>query len=321
MTLSRTLFASAASLSLFAAACATDTAPTGDLALEDTPELDKADHLGESLRFEPLSVSLGQDRLEEGGQAILTSADSFESYFGVPAPTEVDWDSQWVAFYGAGLRNTGGFAAEITSLTLYPEWGGIVLGTEHTSPGFDCLVTQAFTWPHALVVFDAPEPRPTWYALDHEESVRRCGPDNDARLVELAESRALWDEAAAAHGDSYTYSRVTRSFIGFEFATTFVVEGGVVVERHYESKHVDGGDVTTWSETGADLGSHSQGHPIATVDELYAQCETEVLVQDEDENFMNLGFDDAGFLRVCTYTPRLCQDDCSRGPVIADIQF
>jgi hypothetical protein len=36
---------------------------------------------------------------------------------------------------------------------------------------------------------------------------------------------------------------------------------------------------------------------------------------------MNLQFDDAGLLRVCTATHKLCNDDCDRGPKLGFIRF
>ena len=265
-------------------------------------------------------ATLGNDRLQTGGRAIITSAGSWRRYFGTEAPASVDFGREWVAFYGSGLKNTGGYAAEIVSLSLLAEDRGLVLATRDVSPGFDCIVTQAFTTPHALVKFAAPTPRPTWAVSDHESETRRCGPSNEERLAELATSRTAWQAAASAHGNSYTYSQVMASFTGFDAETTFVVESGVVVERHFKSQF--GADVTTWSEVGGEVGSHSdEGHPVALVDDLYDECEGQVLTRDEEEHFIHLAFDDAGLLQTCTSFHRLCNDDCDRGPKLGFISF
>ena len=307
-----------------AAACAPadDTSDDGsDLPFDPDAavDIDKADLIG--LAVTPIDdAALGNQRLEQGGRAIITSAASWRRYFGTAAPASVDFGREWVAFYGSGLKNTGGYAAEITSLSFLSSDRGLVLATRDVSPGFDCIVTQAFTTPHAIVKFAAPTPRPTWAAADHESETRRCGPSNQDRLAELATSRAAWEAARDAHGNSYTYSQVMSSFLGFDAETTFVVEGGAVVERHFKSQL--GADVTTWSEVGAEVGSHTdEGHPVALVDDLYDECKNDVLTRDEEENFMNLSFDDAGLLQTCTSFHRQCNDDCDRGPKLGFISF
>ena len=301
-------------------ACAVDaTDSEGDLPVEEGGvDLGKADAVG--LAVTPIDADISVERREAGGKAIITSAASWQAYFGTEAPASVDFDRQWVAFYGAGLRNTGGYAAEILGVHHLPAEGGLVLETRHTSPGFDCIVTQALTWPHAIVAFDVPAVAPTWATSDHEDVTHSCSPEPDDLQVQLAESRAAWQAARDASGNSYTYSQVLSSWIGLQVTTTFVVKSGVVVERHYEASI--GADLTTWSETGAEVGSHTnQGHAVALVDDLYEQCATEVLTRDPEEHFINLTFDDAGLLQTCTSTHKLCQDDCDRGPTIGFIAF
>ena len=102
-----------------------------------------------------------------------------------------------------------------------------------------------------------------------------------------------------------------------------MVEAGVVTERHYKAGHISGeGEHVQWSEVGAQVGSHTdEGHPAVLVEELYKQCRTEVLTQDEDENFMSFSLDSRGLLQACTYFPIQCADDCSRGPTISELIF
>ena len=302
-----------------AAACGPTELGSGDLPFEDGAEgIGKADH--NSLEITPVVASIDNDVLTRGGKAILTSADSWEEYMGSPAPADVDFDREWVAFYGAGIRNTGGYSAEILAVHNLPVLGGLVVETRHQSPGFDCIVTQAFTWPHAVVKFDIPEPTPTWATSDHTDETRRCGPDNSERLADLAVSLDAWEQAKSDNGNSYSYTREFFSFLGFSFETDFVVEDGVVVERHYKAQ--SGTNVVQWSEIGDEVGTHEgEGHRVALIDDLYEECKTEVLTQDEDENFMNLSFDENGLLQSCTYFPRNCADDCSRGPVISVIEL
>ncbi|HUS67032.1 MAG TPA: protease complex subunit PrcB family protein [Kofleriaceae bacterium] len=316
-TRSHILLASLLSLGL--AACAAESAPEGDLPIGDATgeDLGKADHTG--LQLTKLDADVGTDRRTDGGRAILTSAASWESYLGTTAPADVDFSREWVAFYGSGVQNTGGHQASIFGVRTLSD-GGLLIETEAVAPGAFCVVTQALTTPHTVVKFAIPSPRPTWAVADHHDRVQDCaGPDINLQ-AQLDHSRDLWDAAVAASGADYTYSQVFASFIGLSGETTFVVRDGAVVERSYLQTF--GADVEQWTETGSDLGSHTdRGHAIALVDDLYAQCETEILPLDDGEHFMNLQFDDAGLLRVCTATHKLCNDDCDRGPKLGFIRF
>jgi hypothetical protein len=307
--------------SLLLAACApTDSTDESDLPFEDGAGLDlsKADHLGLSLT--PVDAPVGHDRLEKGGRAILTSSASWQRYFKSDAPADIDWDREWVAFYGSGLQSTGGFSAEILGLSFIAGDELLVLETRDVSPGFDCIVTQALTTPFTLVKFTVPSPAPVWAISDHASETLRCGPSAEELQAQLADSLGRWNAARDAHGNSYTYSQVMHSFIGFSGETTFVVEAGVIVERHFKSQF--GADVNTWSELGAEVGSHTdEGHPLALVDDLYQECAAEVLTVDLEQHFVSLGFDDAGLLQTCTAFHRLCNDDCDRGPKLGFIEL
>ncbi len=307
-----------------AAACAPSSDATdegSDLPFEEEGAIDlgKADQSTIALTSID-DAAVGSDRLQRGGRAIITSASSWRRYVGTAAPASVDFGREWVAFYGSGLKNTGGYAAEIVGLAFLPADGGLVLQTRDVSPGPDCIVTQAFTTPHAIVKFAAPTPRPTWAVADHDSETRRCSPTTEELQAELAASRTAWDAAKSKHGNSYTYNQVMASFLGFQAETTFVVENGVVVERHYSSQF--GADSTSWTALGAEVGSHTdEGHAVALVDDLYAECATQVLTRDQDATIFNLSFDEAGLLQTCTSFDRQCNDDCDRGPKLGFISF
>jgi hypothetical protein len=309
-----------ASTLLATAACASDV-PEGELPFEGEADgLAKADAI--SIDVTELDFAdIDSARLQRGGTFIITSKSAWKRVMGTTAPKEIDFSKEWVAFFGTGSKNTGGYGARITSVSLYANVGALVLETKATSPGDDCFVTQAFTNPHHVVKFAIPAQRPAFALAASSSEVKRCSPTNEERLEMLGDSRVAWDAAKAKHANSYTYTRDFQSFSGFGFQTTLVVAGGVVVERTYKAQHVSGGDSTQWTETGADIGSHDEGHPALTVDALYTECATEVLTQDDQANWINFSTDDNNFLQACTYTPKLCQDDCSRGPVISTLVF
>ena len=86
-------------------------------------------------------------------RVLIRTAQGYEDYFGHAPPAGVDLTRQWVIFYAAGTRNTGGFEATILSLTRADK--SLVAITQLVSPGGDCVVTQALTAPHVLIKFAA----------------------------------------------------------------------------------------------------------------------------------------------------------------------
>lgn len=122
----------------------------GDAAGDDA----KAD--GPEISFTPVtdfSLRSSVGATEEG--RVIRSATSFKSAFGVAPPASLDFDHDWLAVYSAGVRTTGGYHATIEHLRL-SDSGLTVKVTSHlTTPGADCIVTQALTKPVAVVKFAA----------------------------------------------------------------------------------------------------------------------------------------------------------------------
>jgi hypothetical protein len=86
---------------------------------------------------------------------LITSARQYERLFGHTAPGDVDFAAgDAVVYYSAGLRFTGGFEATIQSIEL--RLGRLHVTTRVSSPGENCIVTQALSHPHALVKLRRP---------------------------------------------------------------------------------------------------------------------------------------------------------------------
>ncbi len=309
-----------ASTLLATTACATDTTE-GELPFEgDASGLGKADAISVSVTELPFE-NISNNRLQRGGTFIITSKSAWKRVMGTEAPKDIDFSTEWVAFFGSGSKNTGGYSARITGVSLFTNLGALLLETKATSPGDDCIVTQAFTNPHQLVKFTIPAQRPTIAFASSSNEVRRCSPTNAERLEQLADSRVSFDAAKGKHDNSYRYTRDFQSFSGFGFQTTITVAQGVVIERTFKSQHVSGGESTQWTETGAEVGSHDEGFAAVTVDALYEECATTVLTKNDEINWINFSTDDNNFLQACTFTPKNCQDDCTRGPVLSTLEF
>jgi hypothetical protein len=146
-----------------------------------------------------------------------------------------------------------------------------------------------------------------------------CG--DDPAASELDQSRDAF-EARQADTPRYTYRRHFESYVGrFWYRTTITVDDGVVIERSYEGGELDEPATDSWTETGDDLGSHSGAHPVATMLELYDECETEILTRDPEAETIVFELDDDGLLRRCTATPNECEDDCTDGIDIESLEF
>jgi hypothetical protein len=306
------------SLSLSAvSACATDAGSGLIDFSEPAATVAKADAIG--IDFEPVLAEVGFERRNDGGRAIITSAESWENYFGTVPPADIDFDTESVVFYGAGLQFTGGFSAEIVGISFDDGSQELVIETRFSSPGPYCPVTMALTTPHSIVKFKTTDPAPVWASNSHEDRQYSCSLTGLERQVQLFESLKKWEEKKATLGNDYSYTREFFSFLNFSFENVFVIEDDVVVERHYWSQA--GADLETWSEYGTDVGTHDEGFRVATIDELYEECRDEVLTQDDTENFITLSFDAEGLLQTCQYFPMNCQDDCSFGPSISSVEF
>ncbi len=157
------------------------------------------------------------------------------------------------------------------------------------------------------------------------------GPVDEAKIAQFKKSLNTWEKLKEACGGNYTYSKRWSSWVGFGHTTDVVVENNKVVERRYKSfsgrpKLVAPGQPpakpkgTSWTETGKELGSHKQGHPAKTLDELYKEA-GEILDRPVPP-FQRLGlrFDKQGLLLACyTQDTRIADDAPTKGVNISNI--
>jgi hypothetical protein len=104
---------------------------------------------------------------------IFTSARSYRIYFGHDAPASVDFAKSWVAFYGAGMQTSGGYAATIPSVSRSVSGKTIKITTSLQSPGNDCMVTMALTNPHVFVKFPK-QPGALYVTYAAKDVVKSC---------------------------------------------------------------------------------------------------------------------------------------------------
>jgi hypothetical protein len=133
---------------------------------------DKADRA--AIPVTPFTDNIGT-RGQTETRVLFTTAASYKSYFGHAAPASVNFGTEWVVFYSAGSKNTGGYQASVQRVRLSDSGLTIKVTTSLESPGVGCIVTQAFTKPHQLVKFKKPTPRPFYVSYYRNDTLRNCG--------------------------------------------------------------------------------------------------------------------------------------------------
>jgi hypothetical protein len=112
-------------------------------------------------------------------RALIRTPQGYLSFFGHAAPAGVDFSTDWVIFYSAGTRPTGGFDASITSLTR--EGSELVAVTSLVSPGANCIEPQIVTTPSVLIKLAAQTSASIQFYKN--DSVHDCGTNNPCAAV------------------------------------------------------------------------------------------------------------------------------------------
>ena len=105
-----------------------------------------------TISFTPFSDDVGAQGGTES-RALIRSASGYQSFFGHAAPAAVDFSREWVMFYAAGTKPTGGYQASF--LAVLRAGPSLIAITQLMSPAAGCGTTQALTTPYALIKFPA----------------------------------------------------------------------------------------------------------------------------------------------------------------------
>ncbi len=187
-------------LLLIPLAIACEDAPTEDLvspdvaaATDDDAKADQSDLTFTVVDDLQLRSSVG--RTEEG--RVIRSASSFKSAFGTNPPSWLDFDEEWLAVYAAGVKTTGGYAAEIQRVRLSDTGKSVKVTATLSSPGAGCFVTQALTKPFAVVRFPAQPGASTsrFTKLTETRVCGACGPSLQSALETAADGMLYMSES------------------------------------------------------------------------------------------------------------------------------
>jgi len=142
--------------------------------------------------------------------------------------------------------------------------------------------------------------------------------------VSYQQSLNNWLAYKASINNNYTYTVVSGSVFGFGSETKITVQNGVVTARDYKATRKAGNPpvdsiYNTWTETAANLNTHSGGAETLNLDDIYAKAKSEWLTADKDKNTIYFETDDKGLISSCGYVPKNCADDCFRGITIKSI--
>ena len=110
---------------------------------------------GTSLSFTAFNDDVGKRAALET-RALITSPAGYQAYFGHAAPSGVDLEHEWVIFYAAGAKPTGGYRAGIEAIDVVGDSLQIVTSLEQ--PG-KCPAAQVATAPTVLVKLAAQRTR------------------------------------------------------------------------------------------------------------------------------------------------------------------
>ncbi len=139
---------------------------TGDVGQIGSPPAAAA-----TIAFQTFRDDVGAQAAKES-RTLIRSARGYESFFGHAPPAAVDFSREWVMFYAAGTKPTGGYEASF--LSVLRAGRSLIAITRLTSPGAGCATTDALTTPYALIKFAAQDGASALFYK--QDGTSECGP-------------------------------------------------------------------------------------------------------------------------------------------------
>jgi hypothetical protein len=162
------------------AGCGQVASPTADVqqVSGDVGAVTAPPSVGSTIAFETFDDDVGALATTES-RVLIRNARGYQAFFGHAAPAAVDFSSEWVMFYAAGTKPTGGYDASF--LAVLRAGGSLIAITRLGSPGASCGTTQALTTPYALIKL--PAQPGTFAQFFKQDGTNDCGPNLCAATV------------------------------------------------------------------------------------------------------------------------------------------
>jgi hypothetical protein len=107
-----------------------------------------------TIAFQSFSDDVGKNAAT-ASRTLIRNARGYQALFGHAPPASVDFSHEWVMFYAAGTKPTGGYQASF--LAVLRAGRTLIAITRLESPGAGCATTDALTTPYALIKFPAQD--------------------------------------------------------------------------------------------------------------------------------------------------------------------
>lgn len=136
-------------------------------------------------------------------------------------------------------------------------------------------------------------------------------------------SKASWDRLKKENSNSYSYETSFKSWSGYEEKTKITVKNGVVQSREFRLIRYAPQEeqIESFEEGFNNLGSNEKGTKAVSFDQIYLECENDILKKDSTENFIYFENNEEGILKLCGYFPKNCSDDCFNGYRISNFEW
>jgi hypothetical protein len=152
-----------------------------------------------------------------------------------------------------------------------------------------------------------------------------CNSDDLEYQNEFETSKKVWLDFKESANNSYKYTVVNGSWVGFSSETTIRVENGEITQRHFEYTSTEGlsedipENELSWTETETEIGSHENGGEPLTIDEIYNRAEEDWLIGRRNTTTY-FESENNGIISSCGYVEDNCADDCFIGIDINNIE-
>jgi len=143
-----------------------------------------------------------------------------------------------------------------------------------------------------------------------------CGGDSVGAVGAVP---AAWTTTKAGCAGAYHYSTTSYGPLGVPmYKTTVAIANDQPAARAVE-RWENGAVTDQWVETGAQIGTHAEGAPALTMEQLYDDCRTKILSGASGSYDVVFETAASGALTQCTaMRAKDCVDDCSAGVVVMD---